>query len=432
MDNQEGAKKAPGSVASKVRYFSGDDDPVTTPRGTNPGERNRDPAQDQGQGNIVSASNINSGDSSRQTRKGSKSTFTTTRSGKTNEVDSTPDYPCDQCSQVGDPLIQCESCEKWLCCKCQQVPKGMLTAIQKWPHLHWYCMECEAISTLRVKVSTTSEPQESTGNLAEIFKTPEISKIVETIAVETASLIVTTIQSDLSKESLKMTASYAKVVKDMSAITGGPPQAWKSTNPFTPAANNETNTPTPSRPQQVVENIDEYLEREKRKLNLIIHNLPESASSDPAARSHHEEENFKKILKDEFRLTGVQVEKYVRLGRPNVERPRPRLLLVVLKDFQSKREILRKAKDLRDSTTWGNIYISPDLTPKERELNKSLRMELRERKQNGETDIIIRRGQIVSRDVRAAGRQEQLRQSIPSPAATTTLAAEEQEDGRSH
>ena len=62
-----------------------------------------------------------------------------------------------------------------------------------------------------------------------------------------------------------------------------------------------------------------------------------------------------------------------------------------------KRSILKQATKLRKSSKWSDIYISPDLTPKERSHNKKLRDELKMRKDAGEKDLYIKPGKIVSR-----------------------------------
>ena len=41
------------------------------------------------------------------------------------------------------------------------------------------------------------------------------------------------------------------------------------------------------------------------------------------------------------------------------------------------------------------IYINPDLSVRERQAQKKLRLELARRKENGESNIFIRRGRIV-------------------------------------
>ena len=56
-----------------------------------------------------------------------------------------------------------------------------------------------------------------------------------------------------------------------------------------------------------------------------------------------------------------------------------------------------KAKELCKSKQFSNMYISPDLSYKERQALKELIQELVRRKTAGEKDIFIHRGQIVKR-----------------------------------
>ena len=63
---------------------------------------------------------------------------------------------------------------------------------------------------------------------------------------------------------------------------------------------------------------------------------------------------------------------------------------------------MKKAYKLNTGVTNKNekVYINHDLTPKEREAEKLLRDELRERRENGEEDLVIRNGRIVRRPAR--------------------------------
>ena len=66
------------------------------------------------------------------------------------------------------------------------------------------------------------------------------------------------------------------------------------------------------------------------------------------------------------------------------------------KSFQElvvKREILGKAKLLKASKY--SIYINPDLTPDQRKRDSELRKALKTRRANGESNLIIRKGEIV-------------------------------------
>jgi len=92
----------------------------------------------------------------------------------------------------------------------------------------------------------------------------------------------------------------------------------------------------------------------------------------------------------------VDVSSTVRLGK-KIE-GRSRLLKVHLCNLQHKRLLLSNAKKLKSlSSTFQKIYITPDLSLKERQDNKLLREELLRRRSNSEHDLVIHRGKIVSK-----------------------------------
>ena len=64
-------------------------------------------------------------------------------------------------------------------------------------------------------------------------------------------------------------------------------------------------------------------------------------------------------------------------------------------DIKKKKQILARAKSLREVDKWKNMYISPDLTIKEREEGKILRDKLRQLRSEGQDHYIIKRGKIV-------------------------------------
>ena len=73
------------------------------------------------------------------------------------------------------------------------------------------------------------------------------------------------------------------------------------------------------------------------------------------------------------------------------------LLKVQLNNFQVKRQLLSQAKDLclAKSEQLSSVFITPDLSPQEGQ-QKNLRAELHRCRNNGEQNIVIRKGQIVS------------------------------------
>ena len=58
--------------------------------------------------------------------------------------------------------------------------------------------------------------------------------------------------------------------------------------------------------------MDEYLEREKRRKNVVAFNIPEKSTTDQES----DEQTFLNIMKDEFNLV-TRIESVCRLGRPS-------------------------------------------------------------------------------------------------------------------
>lgn len=143
--------------------------------------------------------------------------------------------------------------------------------------------------------------------------------------------------------------------------------------------------------------IEEFREREERKLNIIVHNIPEPTNED---KKREDLEKLRNIFST-IECDDVVPKAFVRLGRPGSYKPR--LLKVMLESVSSKRRLLGGTKFLRKKNGdgavdhgWSNIYITPDLTKQERDLNRELRMELEHRKINN-PNLVIYRGSIMDR-----------------------------------
>lgn len=97
-------------------------------------------------------------------------------------------------------------------------------------------------------------------------------------------------------------------------------------------------------------------------------------------------------LADEIGLQGFQPKEMSRIGKLNSHRPR--LLRIRCQDLEIRAALLLAAKKLRFSQNFKTVYVNPDRTSLQRDIFKKLRMELKRRKETGET-VIIRGGKVV-------------------------------------
>ena len=151
--------------------------------------------------------------------------------------------------------------------------------------------------------------------------------------------------------------------------------------------------------KKLSEALDERVEREKRKQNIILVNVPESSKESPEDRKKEDVNAAKDLFKKVCPNTAAEigVTEPVRIGKP--EAGKRRLLRVKINSEEAKQEIVRQAyilnRDVKNPKD--RIYINPDFTPTERKQQKELRDELRRRREEGERDIVIRNGKIVKK-----------------------------------
>lgn len=154
--------------------------------------------------------------------------------------------------------------------------------------------------------------------------------------------------------------------------------------------------------------FDEYVyeqaELEKRKTNVILHKVKEPDASLTIEQKKQEDTRAVMKIGREIgiNLKEDDIRSVYRIGRkPETNQPaRNRIMCVVFKDGNTKAEMLRNARNLKDSSDneLKEVFVTPDMTQRQREEHKLLRDELIRRRNNGEQDLQIRRGKIVKKN----------------------------------
>ena len=143
----------------------------------------------------------------------------------------------------------------------------------------------------------------------------------------------------------------------------------------------------------VRDEVYEVKERESKANNLVITNLEETQGDEEEDTA----QVLSKFLDEALDIKDAEIKEARRIPNPPDKEDQPRLIVTTLANKDMKHTILKKARDLKDKDNeqLNNIYISPDLTRKQRQEGYALRQELRERRAKGETDLVIRRGKVV-------------------------------------
>lgn len=156
----------------------------------------------------------------------------------------------------------------------------------------------------------------------------------------------------------------------------------------------------------VSEAIDDQRDRDERKQNIILYNIPESDSKANAAQAELEDiQNVKNVFQfvcpsmDNSHLNGKTVTRCgkKRIPTQDYPDPRPRPIKIVLQGPSDVRLLRKNARKLKDNEGLCHVGISEDKTWKEREEDRKLRKELYKRRDEDKEDVIIYDKQVILR-----------------------------------
>ena len=148
--------------------------------------------------------------------------------------------------------------------------------------------------------------------------------------------------------------------------------------------------------RKVAEVVEERVDIEKREKNIIVYGLSETDRENPALHDKTEIVSLIKIMDPS--LGNIEINDVSRIGK-KID-GKDRLVRFKVSDINVKKTILKNAYKVNKN---GNkkIYFNPDLTPAQREKDKRLREELKQRRADtGNRNLIIKNGEIVERRVR--------------------------------
>lgn len=142
---------------------------------------------------------------------------------------------------------------------------------------------------------------------------------------------------------------------------------------------------------------NEVTDRLNREKNIIVSGVEELWVDSNESRSNHDKDTCSEILQY-LGLSSDETFDIRRLGIPNANRSR--LIRIKFRNSEAKYAVLKNARILRQDDRFKNIYINIDKTKMQQEHDKKLRDELRNRRNLGERDIVLYRGEIIHRQDR--------------------------------
>ena len=254
---------------------------------------------------------------------------------------------CGTCSNdVGDNSIGCDECEIWVCKNemCSGLPMDMLRAIDRYngAGIKFVCMKCRIDFTQRKGNSPTSTTESHMGELVgQLFQQvkglcSKLQQLMDRVDLLAAQPRPAPVNPTPQGPAPPVTLSYAAAAGHAPA---GPPR------------------PPPDEYRVIVrEEMRELEEQRKRRSSLVIRGLEARSANEAISQFKAVTEH---LVDHEVTLTDVvRITSEGDLYRGKVT------------DDDLRKLVLEKAKHLKNSIPYGNVFIRRDLTFKQRQVLK--------------------------------------------------------------
>ncbi len=277
-----------------------------------------------------------------------------TRSGSVQSAkESSKCAKCKKSVKKNDSGLACEICETWYHAECVSMSEDEFRDFEKnevGQKMHWFCPDCEKGTLSMLKTVKRLEQRQS--KLEE-----ETEKVKASVQDQ---------NKKIDEQNVKIDVIEKNIDKRIDA--------------------------------KVEDRLSEDKEREKRSLNIIIHNIEEPGASLSSQQKIVTDLRVVSEVMAAHMDMEVEVTECIRLGKPREGPGKPRPLRIRVKDQNTKSTILRNSPKLKSvpDPKVNSIFINPDLTLMQRDDDKKLRDECKSRRDAGE-DVIIRAGKVIPR-----------------------------------
>ena len=221
-------------------------------------------------------------------------------------------------------LIQCERCDTWHYIACAKVSEQLIGLLVDCNEAHWFCHTCNANAV------------EAICNLSEIYPSGAVSLETHKNAFEfitTAIRHLDEVVLDTKKQLCKFAKTFQVVSENEGTITD-----MANMSSDVSGINMTTNPPPPSVDDLTHSLIAEHREQDKRKLNIILHSIGESAVEDSQSRKQDDITSLNSIFAKYLNITPT-ITNAIRLGKKDSDKPC--LMKITLNLLEEKSLILR-------------------------------------------------------------------------------------------
>ena len=286
---------------------------------------------------------------------------------------------CTECNQNvtnKDKAMLCDICEIWHHCKCANMTDLIYNFYKNNEKMSWVCNTC-----IKEKKETKKLEDLITG----MVKRNEEEKITSKKERDEMMNEVKDLGKTMTKIQEEQNTKLRELSEQISKIEG--------------KTDEKINERIKSSEKDILlklnSEMDEKMEKFKRRSNIILYGVPECTDKEQDERIKSDIQKIERLFR-EIEVATMKINP-IRLGKKvTAEKPRP--IKIELDSEAEKFNILKKAGKIKtiNIEELKHIIISSDMTLKQRELDKILREELKDRRLKGERNIKIKNGKIIA------------------------------------
>ena len=255
----------------------------------------------------------------------------------------------------------------------------MLNSIKKAPGLIWLCKDCLQPGKEILNSEKDKENEEMSSKLEKIEKSLACNQ-------KSAQTLQKSLEKDMNERFAKLEENLVNKLDAIIQKQEQIPAALKTAWPKTPS--NATSDLKEIMRETLIQQEKAKEEVEKRELNIIMYNVPESKKTIAAERETDDEQFFKNFCGEGLKMESVpRLQKAIRLGKvkptsdneshPEMRKHRP--LKIILDSKEDKLSLFKSLKHLREAEpTFKCVSVAHDYS---REMRDKMRQMLSKAKE---------------------------------------------------
>ena len=261
---------------------------------------------------------------------------------------------CNKVVKTGEKALGCEYCNTWFHIVCEKYSEVEYEMLKK-PQSHWFCKRCDdkAIDVLQIMRNTKEFQDKMVERIEAVEKKVEL---VEKVEGPMADRVVEIVQKEIAEERERRIREWNVVIRGMDDVS-------------------------------LREDDEDEKEEEQGAVGGIN---PPSARMDQQMMT---ERKVEYLVESGLELPKINITGIRKLRNKDI-------VIITLGSREEKHKVLDKARSLNRTDMWKNVYVTPDMTRKEQEIDYNLRKELKERREKGEKNLVKRGGRLVTLEPR--------------------------------